>query len=158
MIHRLMVRAVVTGGLLAAWLQPTMAPPMRLGLWEVTTTTAMKMPGQQASAPARTMKIRSCATADSWSKAFGGTRTDHGCKVVNEQRTPTHYSFDLSCAGNGMKGHGEMDFGAGTQGHGMMHMDIMAGGNAMVVDTTWTSKYLGADCGSITPGAPQIVQ
>jgi hypothetical protein len=157
-LNKMMVKALTTGGLLAGLFQTGSAPPMKLGLWEVTTSSAMQMQGTQTMPP-RVMKVRSCATADSWKKAFGGQarmRQNSDCTLTNENRTATHYSFDLSC--ENAKGHSEMDFGDGMTGHGTMHMVVNAGGKEMTVDTTWDSKYLGADCGSVTPTSPQIIQ
>jgi hypothetical protein len=155
-LNKMMVKALTTGGLLAGLFQAPLAPPMKLGLWETTATTTMQMPGMQM--PARATKVRSCATAESWNRAFGQARQSKDCKPINENRTATHYSFDLSCSTSNATGHGEMDFGDGTTGHGTMHMVMNAGGKAMTVDTSWDSKYLGADCGSVTPGSPQIIQ
>jgi Protein of unknown function (DUF3617) len=151
----MMVKAVVTGGLLAGLFQTPWAPPMKSGLWEVTTSTAIQMPGKQAPPP-RSMKIRSCATANSWSKSFGQTRQNNECKLTNENRTATHYSFDLSCPN--AKGHSEMNFADGSTGHGTTHMEVNAGGSTMTIDTRWDGKYLGADCGSVKPESPQIIQ
>jgi hypothetical protein len=88
-INKMLAKAVVTGGLLGGFLQTPLAPPMKTGLWEVTTSTAMQMPGGQGP-PARTMKIRSCATGDSWTKAFGGQGRQSDCKLTNQNRTATH--------------------------------------------------------------------
>jgi hypothetical protein len=150
----MMVKVLTTGGLMAGFFQTPMGPPMKLGLWETTASTTMQMPGMQM-AP-RTTKVRSCATAESWNRAFGQSRQSSDCKLTNENRTATHYSFDLSCPSSNATGHGEMDFGEGTTGHGTMHMVVNAGGKAMTMDTSWESKYVGADCGSVTPGLPQI--
>jgi hypothetical protein len=155
-INKMLVKAVVTGGLLAGWLQEPMAPPMKLGLWETTASTTMQMPGMQM-AP-RTMKVRSCATAESWNKAFGQARQNKDCKPMNEKRTATSYSFDLSCSSGKASGHGEMQFGNGTTGHGTMHMVVNTGDKTMTMDTSWESTYVGADCGSVTPESPQIIQ
>ena len=156
MVNKVMVKALATGGLLAGFFQTPMAPPMKLGLWETTASTTMQMPGMQM--PPRMTKVRSCATAESWNKAFGQSRQASDCKLMNENRTATHYSFDLSCSSSNATGHGEMDFGEGTTGHGSMHMVVNTGGKAMTMETSWDSKYLGADCGSVTPGSPQIIQ
>jgi len=151
----MMVKAGVAAAVVVGGLQTLLAPPMKTGLWETTTSTRMQMPGGQMP-PARAMKIRSCVTADSWSRAFGQMRQASRCSRVNENRTATRYSFDLSCPN--LKGHGDMDFGGGNSGHGTMHVEADAGGKSMVVDTTWDSKYLGADCGAVTPMSPQIIQ
>ena len=129
---------------------------MKLGLWETTSSTKMQMPGMDMAA--RTMKVRSCATAESWRKAFGSARQSKDCTPVNEKRTATSYSFDLSCSSSKATGHVEMDFGNGSTGHGSMHMVMNAGGKEMTMDTKWESKYVGADCGSVAPGTPDVLQ
>ena len=156
MINKMLVKAVVTGGLLAGFFQMPTEPPMKLGLWETTSSTKMQMPGMDMAA--RTMKVRSCATAESWRKAFGSARQSKDCTPVNEKHTATTYSFDLSCSSSKATGHVEMDFGDGTTGHGSMHMVMDAGGKTMTMETTWESKYVGADCGSVAPGTPEIIQ
>jgi hypothetical protein len=152
----MMVKAVVMSALLAGLLQAPMAPPMKLGLWETTSSMTMQMPGMQM--PARMTKVRSCATADSWAKAFGQARQNKDCRPVNEKQTATTYSFDLSCTSSKATGHVEMDFGNGTTGHGTMHMVMDAGGKEMTMDQTWDSTYVGADCGSVKPGSPEILK
>ena len=156
MVNKMLVKVVATSGLLAGFFQTPMAPPMKLGLWETTASTQMQMPGMQMRA--RTTKVRSCATAESWNRAFGQSRQNKDCTLVNENRTATHYSFDLSCSSSNATGHGEMDFGDGTTGHGTMHMVVNTGGKVLTMDTSWESKYMGADCGSVAPGSPEIIQ
>ena len=155
-VNKMLVKVVAASGLLAGFFQAPMAPPMKLGLWETTSSTTMQMPGMDM--PPRSMKIRSCATAESWSKAFGQSRQNKDCTPVNEKRTATSYSFDLSCSSSKATGHVEMDFGNGSTGHGSMHMVMNAGGKEMTMDTKWESKYVGADCGSVAPGTPEILQ
>lgn len=156
MIHSFAVKAVVAAGLLAGGFQTPMAPPMKLGLWETTSTTKMQMPGMDMGA--RSTKARSCATAESWSRAFGQAKQNRECAPVNEKRTATSFSFDLSCSSNNATGHVEMEFVDGTTGHGSMHMVVNTGGKALTMDTSWETKYLGPDCGSVKPESPEIVQ
>jgi hypothetical protein len=151
------VKAVVTGGLLAGFAQTSMAPPMKLGLWETTSSTAIQMPGMKMP-PAEPEKVRTCATAESWSEAFGAGRQHKDCKPVNEKRTATTYSFDMSCSSSKATGHVEMDFGDGTTGHGTIHLVVNPGAKALTMDASWKSKYLGANCGSVAPGTPKVLQ
>ncbi len=150
-----MVKAIVAVGVLVGGFQTAMAPPMKLGLWETTSATKMDMPGMQMAA--HSTKERSCVTAESWNRAFGQSRQDRDCKPVNEQRTATHYSFDLSCSNHNATGHVEMDFVDGTTGHGTMHMVVNTAGKTLTMDSNWESKYLGADCGSVAPGDSEII-
>ena len=154
MLNQMLVKAVVTGGILAGLFQTPWAPPMRSGLWEVATSTAIQVPGKQSPQP-RSVTIRSCATASSWAKSFGQTRQNNQCKLTNESRTATHYSFDLTCPN--AKGHSEMNFADATSGHGTTHMVVTEGGQTMTIDTRWDGKYVGASCGSVKPESPQIV-
>ena len=156
MVSRMLVKALVMGGLLTGGFQAPMAPPMKLGLWETTSSTKMNMPGMDMAA--RSTKVRSCATAESWNKAFGQGRQNKDCKPVNEKRTATSFSFDLSCSSSNATGHVEMDFVDATKGHGTMHMVVNTSGKALTMDTTWESTYVGADCGSVSPGSPEIIQ
>ena len=158
MFNLLIAKSGVTMGvLLAGFFQTPSTPPMKLGLWEITTTVTMEMPGMPTQPP-RTVKVRSCVTADSWTKSFGKMQQVGDCAVSHQSMTTSHYSFDMSCPSVNATGHGEMDFSTGTTGHGTMRMEMNAGGRQMVTSSVWDSRYLGADCGAVTPDKPQVIQ
>jgi hypothetical protein len=157
-MNALMVKSgVVMGVLLAGFPQPPAAPPMKLGLWEITTTMTMVMPGMPAQPP-RSVKVRNCVTAETWTKSFGRSQRASDCTVSHESVTPGHDSFDMSCPSMNATGHGEMDFSGGSTGHGRMHMDINSGGQHMITDTVWDSHFISADCGAVAPGKPEMLQ
>lgn len=158
MFNLLIVKSGVTlGVLLASFFQLPSTPPMKLGLWEITTTMTMEMPGMPAQPP-HSVKVRSCVTAASWTKSFGKMQQAGDCTLSHQSMTAGHYSFDVSCPSMNATGHSEMDFSGGTTGHGTMHMEMNASGRQMVTHAVWDSRYLGADCGAVTPDKPQMIQ
>ncbi len=153
----IMKSGVSVGALLAGLFQAPSTPPMKLGLWEITTTVTMEMPGMPAQPP-RSMKVRSCVTAESWTKSFGKMQQTGDCTLSHQNMTAGHYSFDVSCPSMNATGHSEMNFSDETTGHGTMRMEMNAGGQQMVTSSVWDSHYLGADCGAVTPDKPQIIR
>jgi hypothetical protein len=150
---------VAVGVLLAGFFQLPATSPMRLGLWEITTTVTIQMPGMQMPAqPPRSFKVRSCVTAETWAKAFGSSQRVADCTRSHESFTPGHYSYDMSCPSLNAMAHGDMDFSGEGTGHGTMHMDMNAAGHHMISDTVLDSHFISADCGSVAPGKPEFLQ
>jgi len=147
--------------LIAAFFQgPPATAPMKLGLWETTSSTKMsgaQMP-QGMTIPNQTTKVRSCLTQESWAKNLGASQRAQNCTRSNEVYTPTRYSFDISCPANGATGHFDMMFDSKESGHATMHMNVDRGGHAMTMDSTIDSHFVSADCGSVTPDKPEIVR
>lgn len=145
----------------AGWFQMPSKPPMKMGLWESTSTTTMKMPDMPAGMPGmgggRTTKVRVCMTPETYEKDLARQQQQRECTISNQSTTANSYSFDISCPRNNATGHFKMTW-EGDAGHGTMHMDMNAGGHAMSMDSTMESRYLGADCGSVQPGSPEIVK
>jgi hypothetical protein len=133
-------------------------PPMKMGLWETTSSSQMSgvdMPPGMPGMGARTIKIRACVTPESYAKAFNQQSGD--CSRSNETWSGNTYSFDMSCRQGKTTGHFEMTFEGENSGHGKTHLVINPGAHPMTIDTTMTSQFLSADCGSVTPDKPQIM-
>ena len=82
------------------------------------------------------------------------------CTFSNRQETANGASFDTSCSmeRGTMKGHSDFDMTDDEHVGGTTHLEgTMAsqrGGTvSMKIESTSTSKYLGADCGDVKPPA-----
>ena len=148
--------SILTGVVLSGYLQLPTTPPMKLGLWESSTTMTMKMPGMDM--PPRTFKSRSCATAESWAKMLGSSQRTDACQRTNESFSGGHYTFDMSCPSMNGKGHADFDLSDSTATHGTVHMDMSPGGRQATSDLVVEGRFISADCGSVVPGKPELLQ
>jgi Protein of unknown function (DUF3617) len=142
--------------LMAGFFQLPSTPPMKVGLWESTSTSHMTMPGMSMNMPPRTSKVQSCVTADSWAKTIGQAQ-GQDCSKTSESFSGHTYSADVSCK-SGAKGHVTMSWDSSDTGHGTMHLDVNAGGHPASVDMTMSSHFVSADCGAVKPGSAVPVQ
>jgi hypothetical protein len=143
--------------LLGGFFQVPSAPPMKVGLWESTTTLTIASPRLKGTArPPILGKTRSCVSANSWAKAFANSGREGACTRINETFSKGLLSFDLHCPNVNGTGHGEMSF-SGTTGHGRVHLDMKPGGQAVSSDTLIQSRYVGASCGAVAPGKPVVL-
>ena len=90
---------------------------------------------------------------------------DMKCTFTNRKQTADGASFDTSCVSPQGTASGHAEFHMLDSDHvtGSMHMTAdmtgRTGGTAhMTIDNTITSKYLGSDCGTVKPGAAEVVQ
>ncbi len=153
----LMVGSGLIGGALMFQLPAT--PPMKMGLWETTSSMTMsgaQMPPGMAGA-GQTMKARQCFTPETWAKALGASQRQQSCTRTHEVYTSNHYAFDLSCPNSGTTGHFDMTFDSKESGHATLHMSMNNNGNEMNVDSTIESHFISSDCGNVSPDRPQIV-
>jgi Protein of unknown function (DUF3617) len=144
--------------LLGYMMQMPSTPPMKMGLWSTTSTTTMSMPGMQMPQGAgnRTTKVRSCMTPESYAKDVAEMQSQQrDCTRSNESWTGNGFSFDISCPKTNATGHFKMTW-SNDSGHGTLHLEMSPGGRSMVMDTTLESHYVGADCGSVKPGSPEV--
>jgi hypothetical protein len=145
----------------AMWMQPLASsmqtlpstPPIKMGLWESTSTMTMTMPGKQMSP--MTLTARSCYTAATWTGAFGSDAKE-GCTRSKETWANRKYSFDMSCPSKGAKGHIEVVFPTDGAGHGTAHIELDGSGQHMVMDRTFDLRFVRSDCGSVTPDSPVV--
>ena len=151
---------VLAAGVFAGHFQMPSTPPMKLGLWETTSTLNLQMPDvpQMQGRPPQVVKVRSCLTAESWAKAFGNSGRRSECSLSNQTVTASHYSFDISCPSMSGKGHADLDFSNEGSGHGKLHMEASPSGHAVVMDTVYDSHFVSADCGTVAPDKPQILR
>jgi hypothetical protein len=143
---------IVAGFLVTALFQTPAAPPIKMGLWETSSTVKMNIPNMPFMGP-RSNKVHSCLTPESYAKGVANAQ-QKDCMHTNVSITDKGYSFDLSCRGGKETGHFEMIFDSPEATHGTMHLSA---GNATISDSTFTASFVSTDCGGITPDKPQVV-
>ncbi len=146
----------------AAMFQLPAKPPMKMGLWESEGIVHMTMPNAPAMMAGmmnRPIHVRSCMTPESYAKAMGSSQQiGKDCARTNEVFTGKGYSFDISCKGK-TTGHFEMTFDSDTAMHGTGHLDLSQGrASGATSDSTTTMKWVGPDCGGISPDKPEIIK
>lgn len=149
----------VLAGAIALFQMPT-TPPMKMGLWEIDTTTKMVIPDMPAGMPMmgpRNIKLHACLTPESYQKYMVQAQQSKDCTRSNEMWADGHYSADISCNGGKMTGHSEMTMDSKEEAHGTAHMQ-MNQGKGMTADTNVHMKWLAVECGAVTPEKPQMVK
>ena len=137
-------------------------PSVSPGLWETTVTSHMSgqgLPPALANMP-HTSKFRSCVTEQDIEDSFAQTQQRPGdnCTRSNEHMTSSGFSTDFACPNSKTTGHVDVVFDSDSSAHITMHMESQGGPMTIQADSTSTSKRLGADCGSVKPGAAQMVR
>jgi len=172
--------ATVVGG----WGQKAGSNPIKPGLWETTvsSTNAMSLPPeteariaamppeQQAmvrarmgGAPATTTHKSCVATKQSMDDFLDQAKERSGmkCTFSNRQESADGASFDTNCNSERgtVKGHSDFHMADSDHVSGTTHLEgtmtSQRGGTVtMKIESTMTSKYLGADCGDVKPPTP----
>ena len=151
----LLLGAILVG---AAMMQMPSTPPVKMGLWESTVNTTVKLP---PGAPnflgggPRTTVMHVCFTPDSWAKGVGPQQDQKSCVRSNEVYNPTGFSFDISCSKGKKTSHYETTFDNPAAIHGTVHTD--SGPQGITIDSTTTSRFISSDCGAVTPDKPVVV-
>jgi hypothetical protein len=136
------------------------APPMKMGLWETTSVTNMQMPaGMPAGMGApRTSTTQSCITPESWQKSMERMANPRGeCTYQDKTITATGMTFAMTCTMRNVTSttKGKVTFDSPEKATSNIHIEMampgMPGGGNMVTEIKGTTKYLGADCGSVKP-------
>lgn len=128
---------------------PSTPPPIKMGLWEATTTTGT----------GRTIKTRSCMTEQSYQEQFA--HVPPNCTLSNFSRSATHMSGDVACKeSNGQattSGHFDAEFPDETSAQTTVTLQVNMQGRTMPMTIKSESHYVGADCRGISPGHSQLV-
>ena len=156
-------------------------PPIKMGLWEGSTTITMQgmqIPpdvaarlqamGRPVPGAPHTVVSQSCLTPDEWRKSFADVNR-HGtmeCTTSNMVQDEHQLSFDESCTsprGGTLEGHIKLTFDDSEHTRGEMHMKGTvptgaSGAQPLTSDMTISSHFLSADCGDIKPGSPKILK
>ena len=148
------------------------------GLWEMTVNTSgsgmpgmsadqlAKMPPEQRAMVEQMMKqkgismngngitVKSCVTKEKIAKgeAFSDSRKESGdCTHSVVKQSANHIEAKFHCTskkGETTDGTVNVDI-MGDLVKGVTHVTNTSNGNTRTFDTTFTSKYLGADCGDV---------
>jgi len=147
------------------------------GLWEMTVNTGgsgmgmsadqlAKMPPEQRAMVEQMMKqkgismsgntitVKSCVTKEKIAKgaAFADSRKESGdCTRSVVKQTANHFEAKFHCESkNGGTTDGTVNVDiVGDGAKGVTHVTNTSNGQTRTFDTTFTSKYLGPDCGDV---------
>lgn len=106
------------------------------------------------------MTVRSCVTKESLDRGQGfGGGNQQGCTSKITSQTDSKMTVHMECDRNGSKMTGDGTYervGDGVKGTMVMHMENGGKGGPSAVRMSFTSKFLGADCGNVKPDSPAI--
>lgn len=152
-------------------------PPIKMGLWQSTSTitmTGFQIPPDIAArlqamgrplptGQPHTTIIQSCLTSEKWQKMFTDMQQDKDCEFTNQHQSSSGMSADLKCkpsSGNrASSGHIEANFLSSEKVNGKVHIVTITDRQPqpIVIDMHFESLYQGADCQGIFPDSPKIV-
>jgi hypothetical protein len=151
-------------------------PPMKMGLWQNTSTstmTGMQIPPEVAArmqamgrpmpgAAPRTTVTQSCLTPDKWQKSWSDMIGRNNCQFTNIHQSATGMSGDVACEmpQGSSKGHIIATYSGQEKVNGKVHMEVAMESQAepIVMDLTFESVYQGSDCKGISPDSPKVVR
>jgi len=151
----MLLRPLLLSAALFAGLAPLTAPPMKMGLWENTSTVDMSGANIPPAMQHQTMKLHQCITPETWAKAFQHN-ADHNCQFTNQSQSGGHFTVDITCTAG--TGHVDMNFSSPESGHGTVDMHMTHGSFNLSMTSTVEMHYLGSSCGSVTPEKPEILR
>ncbi len=125
------------------------APPIKMGLWEASITTAM----------GTNIKTRSCMTAQSYRDDLA--HMPQGCTLSNVQTSSSTMSGDVSCTlpnGASSSGHIDAQFPDSSTAHATINVTTTMQGRTMPMTITTDSHFVSADCGDIQPGQSKVLR
>ena len=152
------------------------APPMKMGLWQNTSTstmTGMQIPPEVAArmqamgrpvpgAAPRTTVTQSCLTPDKWQKSWGDMIGRNNCQFTNIHQSATGMSGDVACTmpQGFSKGHIVATYSGQEKVNGKVHMEMTTESQTepIVMDLSFESVYQGSDCKGISPDSPKVVR
>jgi hypothetical protein len=124
------------------------------------------MGGSAGGSAPTSVTSKSCVAAQTSMDALLNqqqNRSGMKCTFTNRVQTADGASFDTSCTTPQGTANGHSTFHMTDDEHvnGTTHMtlDMTSNGRTMqaTIDSTYTTKYLGADCGDVKPGSAAVV-
>lgn len=160
---------------LASWAADNFTPlDVKTGLWESTVTNQMSgqlpIPAEalarltpeqrkqmeavlsQRGGRGNTATTKSCLTKEELSKPLTFNDTvKQNCKSTVIRSSGTEQEIRLDCSQGAMQGSATMHIQASDSENvkGTMQMNASGGANKMAMQSSFTSKWLGADCGDL---------
>jgi len=169
---RILIGLLLWAGIAQSWAEPLQVKP---GLWEVTTQSTIRSSGMPDSIKLdkmtsekraqvekmlaerdkpRTSTVRSCLRKEQIDSGSGFTGGQHhqGCTQKEGLRTAHEWTTDLECSGRANVA-GRIQVKAPDAAHMNLHIEMktVVGKVERVTTSEVTSKWLGADCSSLTP-------
>jgi hypothetical protein len=143
----LAVLATSSGVLLAQ------SAPIKMGLWE------KKMVTTGGTGAPTTMTAKSCINPEAWQEMVGNLSKQHEGCTTNTVKNAHGYTFSGSCTiphGGTMVMNGTLTIQDTEHIIAESHSTTTNNGQKRQMDSHSTSIFLGADCGNIKPGEPEI--
>jgi len=144
---------------------------IKMGLWEITTTSSMggeiagidtsKLSKEQAAKMQEAMKAmmashtdtsKTCMTRDKFEKEGLLMNADEKakCKQTINTNSKSVLDMNLACTGDQARtGHAHFEASSPSAFSGTMKFAQTEGGKTMNVDMQMSGKWLGADCGTV---------
>lgn len=145
-------------------------PPVTMGLWQTDTSSTVTglentpMAGM-AAVLGRPHTTQSCLTPERWKNDIQGlnARQQHDCTLSNLHQDAHAITFDEVCQsprGGTNNAHVDIVIDDQQHSHGTVSMKIAdpALPQAMTMNMTMSSHYLGSDCGGVKPGEGKMVK
>jgi len=114
-----------------------------------------RMKANAAQAP-QTRVTKSCLTTEDLAKSFGANDDNKTCKRTIVTSSPSGQEFKIECTSGPMTstGTGHVEVIDSEHISGKTKLGMTRGGQTMTVETTFSSKWLGADC-PVSPAKKQ---
>ena len=151
----------------AAHAQTVEPPPVKMGLWQTETSSAMtgmeNSPMARAGGGKHKTVTQGCLTPETWKSEFQKLHNedDSDCKISNTHQDSYSLSFDRICTSErfNTNAHIEAQFDDSEHMHGTGKVQISGAAipQGMTMDISLSSHYLGASCGDVKPGEGKVI-
>lgn len=149
----------------AAQVQTIEPPPIKMGLWQTETNTSvagLENTPMARAAGKHSSVTQGCLTPDRWKSDFEKmSNPSSDCKTSNVQQDSHSISADMTCTNDRYtsNAHFEGLIDSDESVHGTANIRLTAQGmpQAMTMQMSFTSHYLGASCGDVKPGEGKII-
>ena len=128
------------------------APPIKMGLWEKTMVT------DTGDGKPMTMKSKSCITPAQWQADMAeATKQREGCSIQNT-KTANGFTFSGTCkyGDTSLVMKGSATYTDAEHIVDESHSVSTTKGQTRKIEIKSSSRWLGANCGKIQPGDPEI--
>lgn len=148
----------------SAHAQTTEPPPVKMGLWQTeSNSTISGLPSSAAGAAAQHATVtQGCLTPETWKhdlETMNSPKSD--CKVLDRHQDATSISAELTCNQHGNSStvhfHGQIEDSKHMRGTANMQMSMPGMPQPMTMQMSFTSKYVGSDCGDVKPGEGKVI-
>lgn len=127
--------------------------PIKMGLWE------KKMVTTDGTGAPTTMTAKSCINSEAWQEMVGNLSKQHEGCTMNNVKNAHGYTFSGSCTfphGGTMVTNGTLTIQDAEHIVAESHSTTTNNGQKRQMDSHSMSSFLGADCGTVKPGEPEI--